>query len=760
MAASSQSAATIPDFVATFISGCNRPTTDDTKTAKDILTQKAIDLTSKYVFQNAYGSGNAPKVGDDFLFLSISIDDATATSLMYELQRSIYASKRNVTIQLQVMRTVAGDMKTYYGDGYLAYGFIDKSGVDMNNLIHAYDTSNQQLLDSFTLQFYVLELPFNGVTPMQGMPDTSCPVATQAASTQAASTQAASTAAPVRTMGPSVIATSAAATTAPAPTLPAGEVLRILNNVSLPKLQLQSTDSSQISAYFRNGAHRFKSLSATTGSYGQLPSLTFDPSTITVSDGRFHGGITIIVRFNFWDTTASPWQRVFDFGNGENNDNWVLTETDTGKLRFGVRVKSQPELIVETDLVRSQICFAICRYDPTLSPPRLSLQLRNSDGDPASAKQSNLDQWGDVPAVTTTKNYIAKSNWPNDPLAKLDLYALYMRNDALTDTEVNNLIANIVAVSYKGPNYIHDENAENNGRYGPFSCTNDYDCAGVRTCSQFNWCGEGPDYTIPAGSHLTPPPGGPIVPTTQATTQAATTQAATAQAGTAMPPSVCKIVDEPSIVISPERMELDLCDPNKQWEIYSCKTDRILSYDAPNGNLILVDRKRTDVAVKFNFLYMQANGLFAVRNVDAYNKGGYKNFVYVDDILGNSYVWADNTPPESDVVLWFSIYSSGHGTDASGRVDVPWGIYVQSKLKILIEAKIVDCQSPACDVGREALKLNSRFFLRVKDGKVCVDRWYMGDGDPPHDFWWCIDTDFTPASPAMPAIGSMGCTIS
>jgi hypothetical protein len=50
--------------------------------------------------------------------------------------------------------------------------------------------------------------------------------------------------------------------------------------------------------------------------------------------------------------------------------------------------------------------------------------------------------------------------------------------------------------SIKGRCYVRDETANAEGAY---RCSTDMDCNGLRTCSVSGYCGEGPDYTRPAG---------------------------------------------------------------------------------------------------------------------------------------------------------------------------------------------------------------------------------------------------------------------
>jgi len=49
--------------------------------------------------------------------------------------------------------------------------------------------------------------------------------------------------------------------------------------------------------------------------------------------------------------------------------------------------------------------------------------------------------------------------------------------------------------SIKGKCYIRDETANAEGAY---RCSTDMDCNGLRTCSSFGYCGEGPEFTRPA----------------------------------------------------------------------------------------------------------------------------------------------------------------------------------------------------------------------------------------------------------------------
>lgn len=150
----------------------------------------------------------------------------------------------------------------------------------------------------------------------------------------------------------------------------------------------------------------------------------------------FTGGMTILVFANFGN--SGSFERILDFGNGPNSGSIVLS-------RFG----TSTGLAL---LIRNELTTPIVDLYPNLT----NCILNNAWGFYAARLDTIGDRWtlrridpsgngvvdtsgasSYVPAnVERTKNYIGRSNWPNDVLFEGRMGILAIYNTALTDAQI------------------------------------------------------------------------------------------------------------------------------------------------------------------------------------------------------------------------------------------------------------------------------------------------------------------------------------
>jgi hypothetical protein len=151
-----------------------------------------------------------------------------------------------------------------------------------------------------------------------------------------------------------------------------------------------------------------------------------------VPDGfsNFTGGITILAFVNF-GANNNNWERIIDFGNGDENNNIILARQGiSSNLAFELyNGVSQPISFSETltnGIINDQWIFVAARLSGT------NYLIKNQS---ISTSGSSLV----LPAnITRTSNYIGKSNWFADSLFEGDMGILSIYNTALTDSQILN----------------------------------------------------------------------------------------------------------------------------------------------------------------------------------------------------------------------------------------------------------------------------------------------------------------------------------
>jgi hypothetical protein len=140
----------------------------------------------------------------------------------------------------------------------------------------------------------------------------------------------------------------------------------------------------------------------------------------------FTSGITIMAFVRF--ESANNWERILDFGNGDEDNNILLARAGTSNdLRFdnytGTTL-SLPITTLDGGISNTDWGFYAIRLDG-LSYKILN-QLTNSSG-PSSALPTN---------VVRTNKYIGRSNWAGDAYfaGKIGIIAIY--NTALSDSDI------------------------------------------------------------------------------------------------------------------------------------------------------------------------------------------------------------------------------------------------------------------------------------------------------------------------------------
>jgi hypothetical protein len=169
-------------------------------------------------------------------------------------------------------------------------------------------------------------------------------------------------------------------------------------------------------------------------SYGTNQAVGFRRQSSQFLDGgsmtlAFSGGMTAIARFKMTGN-ANSWERIFDFGKGEDNDNVMLTrQFESSKLEFSIRNSNQfvCELVVDNVLVQEEWMTIAVRYDDALN----KVDMLKNGNVLANVSCSSTPANRDV-----SKSYVGKSNWASDATTSMDLAGLLIIEDYLNNDEV------------------------------------------------------------------------------------------------------------------------------------------------------------------------------------------------------------------------------------------------------------------------------------------------------------------------------------
>jgi Concanavalin A-like lectin/glucanases superfamily len=180
--------------------------------------------------------------------------------------------------------------------------------------------------------------------------------------------------------------------------------------------------SSTARIYFPNPATTASS--SATGIYLNLGTITPTPAS---------SGFTVIARVMFTTAATNTWERIFDWGNGQNNDNILLARySTTTLLSFGMQNggTGMPNLNGGT-IVQNVVTNVAIKFDPSASGGTAYLY---QDGVLLASQTASASTYTNNNARTNC--YIGRSNWGVDSLFTGYIYEFQAHNAVLTDAEI------------------------------------------------------------------------------------------------------------------------------------------------------------------------------------------------------------------------------------------------------------------------------------------------------------------------------------
>ena len=209
-----------------------------------------------------------------------------------------------------------------------------------------------------------------------------------------------------------------------------------ISNASIPGLEYGLTawypfdgNASDMSGNGRHGTtHNGAGWAA--GKVGQALSLDGVDDYIDAGDFEIGGAVTFAAWVKY--DAFKSWSRVFDFGNGENNNNILMAHyqtTSSGRFSHRVTSTSTYELGGSNNLASNTWLHRVGVIEAN---GNMRLYLNGS------LVASNASSFV-LPTLTRTQQYIGRSNWSVDGYLDglIDDFRIY--NRALSATEVSNL---------------------------------------------------------------------------------------------------------------------------------------------------------------------------------------------------------------------------------------------------------------------------------------------------------------------------------
>jgi hypothetical protein len=179
-----------------------------------------------------------------------------------------------------------------------------------------------------------------------------------------------------------------------------------------------------------------------TSSYGTLGTL---PNTL-----NFSAGFTATFFANFG--AANSWERIIDFGNGQQSDNIVLARNGTTRSLY-------------LELFNGATSLGSCQAANSILDSTWAWYSMSVDGSSCSIYVNGISQtitttfsgntFPIVPkTVARTSNFIGKSNWTGDSLFESGIGKLAIYNRGLSATELYKNYANQYPACPETPTYV------------------------------------------------------------------------------------------------------------------------------------------------------------------------------------------------------------------------------------------------------------------------------------------------------------------
>ena len=151
--------------------------------------------------------------------------------------------------------------------------------------------------------------------------------------------------------------------------------------------------------------------------------LNFGPQTFDMSQG-----FSATCRFAFIGT-AVAYERIFDFGKGQGNDNLIVCRNNlTQQISFYFQNGATQYFVSSTNsVVQGQVNTVTAIY--THSPVSLTIILNGVTTTAIPAATATTPR-------TLTLCYVGRSNWTDDPYPNIDIYSLNVYNRVLTPNEL------------------------------------------------------------------------------------------------------------------------------------------------------------------------------------------------------------------------------------------------------------------------------------------------------------------------------------
>ena len=151
--------------------------------------------------------------------------------------------------------------------------------------------------------------------------------------------------------------------------------------------------------------------------------LNFGPQTFDMTQG-----FSATCRFAFIGTPVA-YERIFDFGKGQNDDNLILCRNNlTQQISFYFQNGSTQYFVSSTNSVtQGQVNTLTAMY--THNPLLMTIVLNGVTATTTPAASATTPR-------TLNLCYVGKSNWTDDPYPNIDIYSLNIYNRVLTPNEL------------------------------------------------------------------------------------------------------------------------------------------------------------------------------------------------------------------------------------------------------------------------------------------------------------------------------------